>query len=72
MKLLIAKSNDRVYNLITKQLIKLFSRIFEIQYNKMFNYLNLCDVADTICHFFSLSMKLHPVSMMYFVFIVYK
>jgi DNA ligase 3 len=62
MKLLIAKSNDRVYNLNTKQLIKLFSRIFEIEYNKMFNYLNRCDVADTICHFFSLSIKLHPVS----------
>jgi len=62
MKLLIPKASDRVYNLNTKKLIKLFSRIFEIKYNKMLNYLNRWDVADTICNFFTLSMKLRPVS----------
>jgi DNA ligase-3 len=62
MKLLIPNSTNRVYNLNSKQLVKLFSKIFATDQDEMLDHLNKGDVADTIRHYFSKSNKVKPSS----------
>ena len=51
----------RVYNLQSKQLVKIFSRIFEANESKMLNDLDQSgDVAATISEFFENSSNVEP------------
>ncbi|CAG5046293.1 unnamed protein product [Parnassius apollo] len=61
-KLLLPQVTKRVYNLKSKQLIKLFSRIFQIDHDDMLTHLEQGDVADTIQFFFSKSKTVQPAS----------
>ncbi|XP_022127272.2 DNA ligase 3 [Pieris rapae] len=61
-KLLLPQVSKRVYNLKSKQLVKLFSRIFIIDHDDMLTHLEQGDVADTIQHFFSKSKAINPAS----------
>ncbi|XP_041989246.1 DNA ligase 3 [Aricia agestis] len=54
-KLLLPQACKRIYNLKSKQLVKLFSRIFNTDQDDMLTHLEQGDVADTIQHFFSKS-----------------
>lgn len=62
MKLLIPNASNRVYNLNSKQLIKLFSRIFGTDLEEMNDHLNKGDVSDTCRYYFSKSNKIKPAS----------
>ncbi|XP_063390729.1 DNA ligase 3 [Cydia fagiglandana] len=59
-KMLLPQVTKRVYNLKSKQLVKLFSRIFHTDQDDMLTHLENGDVADTITHFFSKSKKFQP------------
>lgn len=59
-KLLLPQVSKRVYNLKSKQLVKLFSRIFSTDHDDMLTHLEQGDVADTIQHFFTKSKTLKP------------
>ncbi|XP_048001255.1 DNA ligase 3 [Leguminivora glycinivorella] len=59
-KLLLPQVTKRVYNLKSKQLVKLFSRIFHTDQDDMLTHLENGDVADTITHFFTKSKKFQP------------
>ncbi|KAI8420782.1 hypothetical protein MSG28_007990 [Choristoneura fumiferana] len=61
-KLLLPQVTKRVYNLKSKQLVKLFSRIFHTDIDDMLTHLEKGDIADTIHHFFTKSKKFQPVS----------
>nr|XP_018909326.1 PREDICTED: DNA ligase 3 isoform X2 [Bemisia tabaci] len=50
----------RVYNLQSKQLIKLFSRLFGADQDEMLEDLEQGDIAETIKNFFDRSQKLKP------------
>lgn len=54
--------DTRVYNLQSKQLVKLFSRIFGTSHDKMLSELSLGDVSETIATFFDKAEKIRPVS----------
>ncbi|XP_045767687.1 DNA ligase 3 [Maniola jurtina] len=61
-KLLLPQVSKRVYNLKSKQLVKLFSRIFRMDHDDMLTHLEQGDVADTIQHFFTKSQTFKPSS----------
>lgn len=61
-KLLLPQVTKRVYNLKSKQLVKLFSRIFNMDHDDMLTHLEQGDVADTIQHFFLKSRVVQPAS----------
>lgn len=58
-KLLLPQVTKRVYNLKSKQLVKLFSKILETDHDDMLTHLEQGDIAETIQHFFSKS-KTNP------------
>ncbi len=45
-------ASTRVFNLSGKQLTKLFSQIFFVDYDQMIDHLNKGDVSETCCYFF--------------------
>ncbi|KAJ8980791.1 hypothetical protein NQ317_004793 [Molorchus minor] len=59
-RLLLPGVVKRVYNLQSKQLIKLFSRIFVTDQNDMLEHLELGDIGETIQKFFEESIKTKP------------
>lgn len=59
-KLLLPQVNKRVYNLKSKQLVKLFSRIFNTDHDDMLTQLEQGDIADTIKKFFTRAKTVHP------------
>lgn len=59
-KLLLPQVSKRVYNLKSKQLVKLFSRIFDTDHDDMLTHLEQGDVAETIKVFFCRSKKIVP------------
>ncbi|XP_026318532.1 DNA ligase 3 [Hyposmocoma kahamanoa] len=59
-KLLLPQVSKRVYNLKSKQLVKLFSRIFNTDHDDMLTHLEQGDVARTIERFFSKSKTVRP------------
>lgn len=61
-KLLLPQVTKRVYNLKSKQLVKLFSRIFSSDHDDMLTHLEKGDVAETIQHFFNKSKTIQSVS----------
>lgn len=61
-KLLLPQVNKRVYNLKSKQLVKLFSRIFNTDHDDMSTHLEQGDVAETIKKYFSKSKTVRPAS----------
>ncbi|XP_047532095.1 DNA ligase 3 [Vanessa atalanta] len=61
-KLLLPQVSKRVYNLKSKQLVKLFSKIFNTDHDDMLTHLEQGDVAETIQHFFTKSNTLKPAS----------
>lgn len=61
-KLLLPQVTKRVYNLKSKQLVKLFSRVFGTDHDDMLTHLEKGDVADTIQHFFNKSKTVQPAS----------
>ncbi|XP_037975732.2 DNA ligase 3 [Plutella xylostella] len=61
-KLLLPQVTKRVYNLKSKQLVKLFSRIFNTDHDDMLTHLEQGDVADTVKHFFKKSRTYEPAS----------
>ncbi|KAF7281298.1 hypothetical protein GWI33_004880 [Rhynchophorus ferrugineus] len=56
-RLLLPGSVKRIYNLQSKQLIKLFSKIFSEDQDTMLEHLEQGDVSDTISHFYTESIK---------------
>lgn len=60
-RLLLPGVVKRVYNLQSKQLIKLFSRIFGSDQDEMLEHLEQGDIGETIQEFFERSNKLKPV-----------
>ncbi|KAF6209099.1 hypothetical protein GE061_014842 [Apolygus lucorum] len=60
IKLLLPGVIKRVYNLQSKQIVKLFSRIFGTDQDEMLVSLEQGDVAETIREFFEKSSKLQP------------
>ncbi|XP_028136792.1 DNA ligase 3 [Diabrotica virgifera virgifera] len=59
-RLLLPGVVQRVYNLKSKQLIKLFSRIFVTDQSEMLEHLELGDIGETIHKFFEESTKVKP------------
>ncbi|XP_023727317.1 DNA ligase 3 isoform X2 [Cryptotermes secundus] len=59
-RLLLPGVIKRVYNLQSKQLIKLFSKIFHTDHDDMLEDLEQGDVAETVRVFFERSQHLHP------------
>uniref|UniRef100_A0A1Y1KHU9 DNA ligase n=1 Tax=Photinus pyralis TaxID=7054 RepID=A0A1Y1KHU9_PHOPY len=59
-RLLLPGDCKRIYNLQSKQLIKLFSKMFGIDQSTMMEYLKQNDMGDTIFHFFEQSKKMKP------------
>ncbi|CRL04761.1 CLUMA_CG017821, isoform A [Clunio marinus] len=63
LKLLMPKDAvKRVYNLQSKQIVKLFSRIFKINHDKMLDDLSEGDVSQTVAKFFEDSKTVKPAS----------
>lgn len=60
-KLLLPGFVKRVYNLQSKQLIKLFSKIFLTDHSEMLEDLEQGDIGETIKKFFDQSFKVKPV-----------
>ena len=60
VKLLLPGVVKRIYNLQSKQLVKLFSRIFKTKESEMLTDLEQGDVAETISTFFEQSSHLSP------------
>lgn len=58
-KLLLPQVSKRVYNLKSKQLVKLFSKIFGMDHDDMLTHLEQGDVAETIHNFF-IKSKVEP------------
>lgn len=59
-KLLLPQVSKRVYNLKSKQLVKLFSRMFNTDHDDMLTHLEQGDVAITIEKFFKKSKAIKP------------
>lgn len=59
-RLLLPGVVKRVYNLQSKQLIKLFSRLFNTDQDDMLNHLEKGDIGETIQEFFEDSTKIKP------------
>lgn len=59
-KFLLPQVSKRVYNLKSKQLIKLFARIFNTDHDDMLTHLENGDVADTLQNFFQKSNTYKP------------
>lgn len=59
-RLLLPGAVKRVYNLQSKQLVKLFSRLFGEDHDEMLEDLEQGDVAETICKYFERSTKVMP------------
>ncbi|EDV23892.1 uncharacterized protein TRIADDRAFT_57566 [Trichoplax adhaerens] len=62
MKLLLPGIEKRVYNLQSRQLIKLFSQIFVCDYDEMLEDLDKGDVAETITDFFANNTAVAPLN----------
>lgn len=62
VRLLLPMVQKRIYNLQSKQLVKLFSKIFQTSEEEMLDDLNQGDVAETIRLFFEQSTAIRPVS----------
>lgn len=60
LKLILPSATNRVYNLNSKQLIKLFSKIFMANLDEMSDHLNKGDVSETIRHYFARSNNIRP------------
>lgn len=60
LRLLTPKDSKRIYNLQSKQIIKLFSRIFDSKLSLMQDDLNEGDVSKTVAKFFEKSRVLKP------------
>ncbi|XP_060525174.1 DNA ligase 3 [Cylas formicarius] len=56
-RLLLPQSVKRIYNLQSKQLIKLFSKMFLEDQDEMLEHLEQGDVSETVSHFYSHSKK---------------
>ncbi|XP_012282561.1 DNA ligase 3 isoform X2 [Orussus abietinus] len=61
-KMLLPGAVKRIYNLRSKQLIKLFARIFGRGEDEMLDHLDLGDVAETVRVFFEKSSSVKPSS----------
>ncbi|KAK4882679.1 hypothetical protein RN001_005998 [Aquatica leii] len=61
-RLLLPADCKRIYNLQSKQLIKLFARIFGTDHTVMMDHLKQGDIGETIQHFFEESNKCTPAS----------
>lgn len=59
-KMLLPMANKMIYNLQSKQLVKLFARIFIQDENDMIEDLEQGDVAETIQKFFQLNNAFKP------------
>lgn len=59
-KLLLPGTAKRIYNLQSKQLIKLFARILKQEESSMLEDLEQGDIGETISSFFSKSDALRP------------
>jgi DNA ligase-3 len=55
VKLLLPSASTRVFNLNSKQLIKLFSKIFNVDLEEMSDHLNKGDASETCSHYFNKS-----------------
>lgn len=60
LKLILPSATKRVYNLNSKQLVKLYSKIFNCDFEEMSTHLNQGDVSETCRSFFSKSDKIKP------------
>ncbi len=60
LKLLLPPANNRVYNLDSKNMVKLFSRVFATDLDEMTDHLNKGDVSETCRHFFGQSEDPRP------------
>ncbi|XP_030761984.1 DNA ligase 3 isoform X2 [Sitophilus oryzae] len=60
-RLLLPGSVKRIYNLQSKQLVKLFSRIFNEDQTEMLEHLQQGDISETISHFYKESLKMKPI-----------
>ena len=60
LRFLLPGEMKRVYNLQSKQLLKLFSQIFNTNLEDMLQDLEQGDVAETVCKFFEASKQLPP------------
>lgn len=60
LKLILPNATNQVFNLNSKQLVKLFSRIFECDLGEMSAHLNQGDVSETCESFFAKSEKIKP------------
>jgi DNA ligase-3 len=59
-KLILPQINNRVFNFQSKQLVKLFSRVFSVDLDEMNDHLNKGDVSLTVRHYFSKSNGVKP------------
>lgn len=59
-RLLLPGTAKRIYNLQSKQLIKLFARILKQDESSMLEHLEQGDIADTITKFFGSSEAIRP------------
>lgn len=59
-KFLLPQVTKRVYNLKSKQLVKLFSKIFNMDHDDMLTHLEQGDVAETVQYFFAKSQVIKP------------
>lgn len=59
-KLLLPNIDKRLYNLQSKQLVKIFSKVFDTDQDDMLEYLENGDIAETIAVFFEKSSKCKP------------
>ncbi|XP_065157594.1 DNA ligase 3 [Atheta coriaria] len=59
-RLLLPGVMKRIYNLQSKQLVKLFSRIFHADQSDMLEHLEQGDIGETIQHFFEESTRCKP------------
>lgn len=61
-KLLLPSSVNRVFNLDSKQLVKVYSQIFDTDLDDMNEHLNKGDVSETVRHYFKKSERVKPTS----------
>ncbi|KAH1028379.1 DNA ligase 3 isoform X2 [Dendroctonus ponderosae] len=59
-RLLLPASVKRIYNLQSRQLVKVFSRIFLEDHEEMLEHLEQGDIGGTISHFYQKSQKYSP------------
>ncbi|CAB3374822.1 Hypothetical predicted protein [Cloeon dipterum] len=62
IRMLLPMVEKRVYNVQSKQLVKLFSKIFEVDYEEMLEDLEQGDVAATVKNFYEKSKTCLPIS----------